>query len=52
MDVILKETKLPPLEIGDVLYFEDMGAYTKSSSSTFNGYSTPDCYYYVDNSSK
>ena len=28
-----------PLDVGDWLYFEDMGAYTMCSATTFNGFS-------------
>ena len=32
------ETTLPELSIGDWLYFDNMGAYTVSVASTFNGF--------------
>jgi len=41
IDVILKSVELPELKIGDRIYFDNMGAYTYSSSSTFNGFSLP-----------
>ena len=47
LDVILKDTPLPELNLGDTLFFEDMGAYTKASASTFNGYPKPEAHYYV-----
>lgn len=47
LDQILKETLLPPLQLGDWLYFEEMGAYTRASRSDFNGFSAPLNYYYV-----
>ncbi|RKP22058.1 hypothetical protein ROZALSC1DRAFT_10641 [Rozella allomycis CSF55] len=45
MDCLVKKTKLPLLEVGDFLIFEDMGAYTLASSSTFNGFSKPNVVY-------
>jgi len=38
MDCITKSAKLPKLDIGDWLYFENMGAYTNCAASTFNGF--------------
>ncbi|XP_064382194.1 ornithine decarboxylase-like [Halichondria panicea] len=43
----LGEALLPELSIGDWLYFDNMGAYTISASSTFNGFLKPKVYYYV-----
>eukprot|EP00054_Salpingoeca_dolichothecata_P015143 m.86559 g.86559 ORF g.86559 m.86559 type:complete len:428 (-) comp21343_c0_seq1:73-1356(-) len=45
IDCILKQTKLPCLEVGDWLYFEDMGAYTMCAASTFNGFKEPHRFY-------
>ncbi|KAL3474658.1 pyridoxal-dependent decarboxylase [Aspergillus californicus] len=40
IDVISKRSILPGLlNVGDWLYFEDMGAYTKCSATRFNGFS-------------
>jgi ornithine decarboxylase len=36
-DVVYERVLLPEMEIGDVLMFESMGAYTNASASTFNG---------------
>ncbi len=36
-DIVYENIPLPELEIGDVLLFDSMGAYTTASSSTFNG---------------
>ncbi|XP_072465886.1 antizyme inhibitor 2-like isoform X2 [Notamacropus eugenii] len=33
---------LPELHVGDWLVFEDMGAYTRTSSSNFNGFTRPE----------
>ncbi len=38
---------LPELQLGDWIYFTDMGAYTVSAASTFNGFLRPRAYYYV-----
>jgi ornithine decarboxylase len=37
-DVIYENIALPKLEIGDILFFESMGAYTMASATTFNGF--------------
>ncbi|KAI9370318.1 pyridoxal-dependent decarboxylase [Aspergillus egyptiacus] len=40
IDVITERTQLPGLlDVGDWLYFENMGAYTKCSATRFNGFS-------------
>ncbi len=38
MDCITKSARLPELHEGDWLYFDNMGAYTFVSSTTFNGF--------------
>ncbi len=38
IDVIYENISLPHLEIGDLLVFRSMGAYTSASASTFNGF--------------
>jgi ornithine decarboxylase len=40
MDCIVKGVDLPELDLGDVLYFPDFGAYTVAASSAFNGFKT------------
>ncbi|KAL0477437.1 ornithine decarboxylase [Acrasis kona] len=40
MDCIVKGIDLPVLDLGDVLYFPDFGAYTVAASSAFNGFKT------------
>lgn len=40
MDCIIKGISLPELDLGDVLYFPDFGAYTVAASSAFNGFKT------------
>jgi ornithine decarboxylase len=39
-DVVYEKVPLPELEIGDLLLFDSMGAYTTASASTFNGIPT------------
>ena len=51
MDIISKEAELPELQCGDWLYFENMGAYTSSASSEFNGMKRP-CILYVNSSGR
>jgi ornithine decarboxylase len=38
IDVLYENIALPCLEIGDVLLFDSMGAYTTASASNFNGF--------------
>lgn len=37
MDCIQRKTVLPEMQVGEWLYFEDMGAYTMCAASQFNG---------------
>uniref|UniRef100_A0A1B6M882 ornithine decarboxylase n=1 Tax=Graphocephala atropunctata TaxID=36148 RepID=A0A1B6M882_9HEMI len=41
LDQVATSVMLPPLDIGDWLVFEDMGAYTLPVASTFNGFPVP-----------
>ncbi|XP_040192945.1 antizyme inhibitor 2 [Rana temporaria] len=45
MDKIAECLQLPELDVGDWLLFENMGAYTVASSSTFNGFQKTDIHY-------
>ena len=45
MDCISRSAQLPELAIGDWLYFEEMGAYTLSAASRFNGFDLAKVYY-------
>jgi len=45
LDCIVKECLLPELSTGDWMLFYDMGAYTMSAASTFNGMPKPKCYH-------
>jgi ornithine decarboxylase len=46
MDCIAKDIYLPELQVGEWLYFKDMGAYTTAAASPFNGFkSHPNTFY-------
>ena len=45
IDVIARSVLLPKLEIGDWLYFQNMGAYTSAAASTFNGFAPTEKFY-------
>jgi len=46
MDLIVKGIAFPKLEVGEYIYFEDMGAYTRAAGgSEFNGFKLPKVYY-------
>lgn len=45
LDRIVEQCTLPDLQVGDWLIFENMGAYTVTASSTFNGFQKPDLLY-------
>lgn len=45
IDVIARSVLLPKLEIGDWLYFTNMGAYTSAAASTFNGFEVSEKFY-------
>lgn len=45
MDVVAADLELPELKVGDWIYFENMGAYTTSAASRFNGFKTSHFYY-------
>ena len=45
LDCIIKECALPELNTGDWLLFHNMGAYTMSAASTFNGMPKPRLYH-------
>ncbi|KAK7099977.1 ornithine decarboxylase-like [Littorina saxatilis] len=46
LDQILKNAKLPELDVGEFINFPDMGAYTLCAGSTFNGMPRPDMFYH------
>lgn len=41
LDVVVEDTVLPVLNIGDWILFENMGAYTFAAASSFNGFPIP-----------
>ena len=41
------DTELPELSPGDWLYFDDVGAYSVSATTTFNGFQKLSSYYYI-----
>ena len=43
--IVEQSTELPLLELGQWLYFKNMGAYTTSAGSNFNGFSLPNKVY-------
>ncbi|GFN81472.1 ornithine decarboxylase [Plakobranchus ocellatus] len=45
LDCIMKECRLPEMEVGQWMFFPDMGAYTMCAGSTFNGMPRPACFY-------
>jgi len=47
MDCIAKDIDLPELEVGEWLYFNNMGAYTVAAASPFNGFKSCPTIYYV-----
>ncbi|KAF4084296.1 hypothetical protein AMELA_G00126900 [Ameiurus melas] len=50
LDRIVELCPLPDRQVGDWLLFENMGAYTVSASSTFNGFQKPDIHYVMSRS--
>ncbi|AIB03159.1 ornithine decarboxylase [Bovine gammaherpesvirus 6] len=52
LDCIVKRCELPELQVGDWLIFENMGAYSLVSSSTFNGFPKPEKHYVISEFSK
>jgi len=48
LDCIVKECMMPKMSTGDWMVFKDMGAYTMSAASCFNGMPKPKCYYIID----
>ena len=49
-DEVISDISLPELNIGDWLYFENMGAYTGVAHSPFNGFPKPQSLYYISES--
>jgi hypothetical protein len=45
MDVLSRGVLLPKMNVGDWMYFQNMGAYTSAAASTFNGFPTTEKFY-------
>jgi len=45
IDVIAKNISFPDMNLGDWVYFDNMGAYTIAAGSCFNGFERPPIYY-------
>lgn len=45
IDVIARSVLLPKLDVGDWMYFQNMGAYTMAAASSFNGFSPSEKFY-------
>ena len=39
---------MPMLDVGDWVYFQNMGAYTLAAGSTFNGMPRPNVVYFIE----
>jgi ornithine decarboxylase len=39
---------MPMLDVGDWVYFQNMGAYTLAAGSTFNGMPRPKVFYFME----
>jgi len=50
IDCIAKDILLPELQVGDYLYFKNMGAYTTAAASHFNGFQSCPTTYYISSS--
>ncbi|CAK4713516.1 hypothetical protein LEN26_002754 [Aphanomyces euteiches] len=46
LDCIAKDIDMPVLDIGQWIYFSNMGAYTSAAGSHFNGFSPPEKIYF------
>lgn len=47
IDVITKDAQLPKLAVGDRIFVKNFGAYTRASSSSFNGFKTSTIHYII-----
>lgn len=48
LDCVKRDALLPPLQAGDWLWWENMGAYTAAAASSFNGFAPPPALYFYD----
>lgn len=47
MDCVNRDLLMPQMDVGEWLVYREMGAYTISAGSNFNGFCTPPLKYYV-----
>lgn len=47
LDLINEGAMLPPLDMGDILMFPNMGAYTLPIASSFNGFPIPKVHHFI-----
>lgn len=52
LDCVNRDIKLPEMQVGDELYYPNMGAYTISAGSRFNGFEGPVMMYFGIDTSK
>lgn len=45
---VCEDVLLPRLDINDLVMFENMGAYSLVTATTFNGYPLPKVEYYIE----
>jgi len=45
LDCIAKDVMLPKIEVGEWMYFKEMGAYTVAAASRFNGFNGPSLFF-------
>lgn len=48
LDLVMAKCRLPRLQDGDWMRFDNMGAYTVAAGSEFNGFPRPQCFYFAD----
>ena len=51
LDQVEESTMMRKMEVGEWLYYHNMGAYTSVASSNFNGFEKPKIYYFIDEKS-
>lgn len=48
IDVVVKGIPFPDTQVGEWIYFENMGAYTTAAASSFNGFAPPTAFYVLN----
>lgn len=48
IDVVVKGLPYPDANVGEWIYFENMGAYTSAAASSFNGFGVPSPFYVLN----